>query len=91
MKPVARVGDRHDCPIHGPFIAPNVPNVIIEGGSTILDGRPVARVGDKCSCGCVIVDGSTEVMCDNRPVAVVGSKTIKGGVITQGSPTLSVK
>ena len=74
MKPVARVGDKHICPLHGP-------NLVIEGGSGTAGGRPVARVGDKCACGGVIVEGDFGALCDGRPVAYLGSKTSCGGVI----------
>ena len=75
---VARVGDKHICPIHGP-------NVIIEGGSGLVDGLPVARVGDKCACGAVILEGKASALMDGRPVAYLGSKTSCGGVIAQCS------
>ena len=42
MQPVARLGDKHDCPQHGP-------NAIIAGGQGLVDGRPVARLGDACA------------------------------------------
>ncbi len=71
---VARVGDKHLCPQHGP-------NVIIEGGSGLVDGLAVARVGDKCACGGVIIEGKPGALMDGRPVAYLGSKTSCGGVI----------
>ena len=42
MKPVARVGDVHACPIHGP-------NTVVQGGSAVIEGRKVARFGDPCA------------------------------------------
>lgn len=80
---IACVGDTHLCPAHGK-------NVVIEGGSSVVNGRAVARVGDKCACGCTIVDGSAIALCDGRPVARLGSKTSSGGVITScaGSATV---
>lgn len=72
---VACVGDIHACPVHGT-------NAIVEGGSATVDGRPVARVGDKCGCGCVIIEGASGVVCDGKPVARLGCKTTFGGVIT---------
>lgn len=78
MLPIARVGDKHICPVHGP-------NAIIEGGSGVIDGRPVARVGDKCACGGVIVKGSSMATCDGRPVAYIGSVTSCGGMIAEGA------
>lgn len=71
---VARVGDKHLCPQHGP-------NVIIEGGSGTVDGLAVARVGDKCACGGVILEGKPGAIMDGKPVAYLGSKTSCGGII----------
>lgn len=84
MKIVALVGDQHLCPVHGP-------NAIVEGGSGIIDGRAIARVGDKCACGGLIVEGDAGVTCDGRPVAHIGVKTSCGGVIAacSGSALLS--
>ena len=76
MRPVARVGDVHLCPRHGP-------NVIVEGGSAVIDGAALARVGDKCACGGVILEGKTGAICDGRPVAYLGAKTSCGGVIAK--------
>ncbi|MBM2578087.1 PAAR domain-containing protein [Jannaschia sp. Os4] len=79
MLPVARLGDKHVCPAHGP-------NPIVEGGSGLVDGRPVARVGDKTACGAVITTGSSMATCDGKAVAYVGSVTNHGGTIVEGSP-----
>ena len=75
MLPIARVGDTHACPIHGP-------NTIIEGGSGTIDGRPIARMGDKCACGGTIIEGSKTSECDGKPIAFLGAKTTCGGTIT---------
>jgi uncharacterized Zn-binding protein involved in type VI secretion len=77
---VARVGDKHACPRHGP-------NVIIEGGSGTVDGRAIARVGDKCACGGVILEGKSGAVLDGRPIAYLGSKTSCGGVIVECAGT----
>ncbi|WP_226554194.1 PAAR domain-containing protein [Celeribacter naphthalenivorans] len=82
MKPIARVGDTHVCPIKG-----HGTNSIVSGGSALVDGRPIARIGDKCACGCVIVSGSSGSTCDGKPVAVIGAKTSGGGTIVAGSQT----
>lgn len=51
-RPIARVGDIYDCPIHGP-------NAIADGsGTTTVDGRREARLGDPTLCGAIIADGS---------------------------------
>lgn len=48
-KPVARIGDKVVCAMHGP-------TVIVTGDvSMVIDGQPVAREQDSCGCGCVLV------------------------------------
>ncbi len=78
MKPVARVGDVHACPIHGP-------NTVVQGGSAVIEGRKVARFGDACACGGVIVEGAQGAKDNGQPIAYIGCKTSCGGVITTGS------
>lgn len=80
MPAIARVGDTHDCPKHGK-------NTITAGGSGDLDGRPVARLGDPCACGGVIVEGSSIAELDGKAVVYVGCATSCGGKITSGSET----
>lgn len=80
MRPIARVGDKHLCPVHGP-------NAIATGSPAMADGRPIARVGDQCLCGCLIVTGDPRASIDGRPVATIGSQTTLGGVIVEGAPT----
>ena len=84
MRTVARVGDKHICPRHGT-------NVIIEGGSGKVDGRAIARVGDKCACGGIIVEGEPGALCDGRPVAYFGAKTSCGGIIADCQGTAVLK
>ena len=51
-RPVARVGDRFDCPGHGR-------QTIVSGSSSHMDeGKPVAHVGSKVSCGAIITTGN---------------------------------
>jgi uncharacterized Zn-binding protein involved in type VI secretion len=80
MKPIARVGDVHICPLHGP-------NAIVEGGKATADGMPIARVGDLTACGAKIAQGSSVASEGGAPIAHLGSATTHGGVITTGSPT----
>ncbi|KQQ44368.1 hypothetical protein ASF61_21765 [Duganella sp. Leaf126] len=48
---IARVGDRVSCPKAG-----HEPCVIASGDPTmIVDGQPVARDGDKTSCGATLI------------------------------------
>ncbi len=83
MIPVARLGDKHVCPIHGP-------NTIISGGKSLVDNRPVARLGDKTACGAVIIMGSTMANEGGKPLAYLGCTTSHGGVIVEGSPSHKV-
>ncbi len=77
-KPIARIGDKHVCPKHGK-------GVIVTGTSHSLDGRPIATVGCKTSCGATIVTGSSSSTINGKPVATIGSKTSHGGVVVKGS------
>jgi len=83
MQPVARVGDTHACTRCRKC-------TIISGGTATIDGRPVARVGDKTSCGATITSGSSQSTDDGRPVAYVGCSTSVGGTIVSGSPNHKV-
>lgn len=78
-RPVVLLGHAHTCPIHGP-------GVVVTGSSTCtVHGRPVARVGDKISCGATIVSGSQRVKIDSgQPVARMGDKTDHGGELIEG-------
>ncbi|NYZ69727.1 PAAR domain-containing protein, partial [Endozoicomonas sp. SM1973] len=81
MADLAKVGDKVSCPLCGD-------NTVVEGSSsTLVDGLPVARVGDKTTCGATIVTGLGWLNVDNKPVAVLGSVTSHGGVIEASSTT----
>ena len=55
---IARVGDKVSCPIHGN-------GTIASGDMTmIVDGKPVARQGDKTSCGAALI-ASQQATVDN--------------------------
>jgi uncharacterized Zn-binding protein involved in type VI secretion len=55
-RPVARVGDIYDCPVHGP-------NPIVEGsGDVFVNGNAVARVGDTTACGATLTEGSPDTL-----------------------------
>ncbi|MDE1465392.1 PAAR domain-containing protein [Spartinivicinus poritis] len=83
MADLAKVGDKHSCPLCGD-------NTVVEGSSnTLVDGFPVARVGDKTACGATIVTGLGWLNVDNKPVAVLGSVTSHGGVIEASSTAIT--
>lgn len=50
--PVARVGDKAACAVHG------IVSIVTGSPKYFADGRAVARVGSACSCGAVITNGS---------------------------------
>lgn len=50
---IARMGDKTSCPIPGHGTSP-----IVSGDQTfIVDGKPVARHGDKTGCGATLIAG----------------------------------
>jgi uncharacterized Zn-binding protein involved in type VI secretion len=55
--PVARIGDRLQCPIHG--LQP-----LISGGSTVVfvDGKAAAKKGSVAQCGAIITTGADGVL-----------------------------
>jgi len=77
-KPIILMGDKTD---HG--------GVVIEGApNSDIDGKRIARVGDKVTCpkkGChsptVIVSGDPTCLMDDKPVARHGDKTACGATL----------
>ena len=77
-KPMICVGDKTS---HG--------GVVVSGSPmTTVNGKMVARVGDKVTCPqnghggtTVIVSGDTTMMVDGKPVALHGHKTACGAVL----------
>lgn len=91
MKPIALVGDFHQCPAYcGPV--PHVGGPIIQGSTTVLvNGRPIARMGDQAACAGpldIIIQGSATVFVEGLPAARMGDRTAHGGVIVVGDPTV---
>ena len=95
MKPAARLGDMHTCPlvnpgpvphVGGPIMSPCVPNVL-------TCGKPQAVVGDMCVCTGppdFIAMGAVTVLVGGRMAARIGDQTVHGGVIVQGAPTVLI-
>lgn len=94
MKPGARVGDMHTCPM----VTGTVPHV---GGPVLppcaitvtAGGIPAARIGDLALCvgpPDTIVTGSMGVFVEGKPFARLGDHTAHGGVIVAGCPTVLV-
>ena len=58
-KPIARKGDKVDCPEKYPDGSPHGVNEIIEGEANMpIDGIPVALEGHKTVCGCALIGTS---------------------------------
>ena len=74
-KPAIRLGDPTD---HGGVV------VSVSATQHTVDGIPVARVGDRCSCprrghnNCVIVEGDPHYTLDGVPIAFEGHRTSCG-------------
>jgi uncharacterized Zn-binding protein involved in type VI secretion len=97
MKPAARLGDMHVCPmvtpglppvphVGGPILPPCVPTVLI-------GNIPAAVVSTQCVCvgpPDVIVVGSATVLIGNKPAARMGDSTAHGGTIVGGMPTVLI-
>lgn len=55
---IARVGDKVSCPRPGHGTCP----IVSGDASWIVDGQPVARQGDKTSCGAVLIASQQATM-----------------------------
>ena len=91
MKPAARLGDQHTCPVAdpsphtgGPVAGPGAPAVLIED-------MPAAVIGDLCTCAGppdTIAAGSSTIFIAEKPAARAGDSTAHGGVLTAGAGTV---
>jgi uncharacterized Zn-binding protein involved in type VI secretion len=87
MRKIIRLGDRTT---HGGQV------VSCEADHFKVHGRPVACVGDKCSCPvpghgvCTIIEGDARHRIDGRPVAYEGHKTSCGAALLASDPRLSI-
>ena len=79
-KPFIVVGDKID---HGGA-------VVSSTATTDIDGKRVARIGDKVTCSqhgdTVIAAGDPTVIIDGQPVARHGDKTACGATLIAGQP-----
>jgi uncharacterized Zn-binding protein involved in type VI secretion len=85
MKPIVLIGHHHSCPIHGI-------GVVTSGSEiTMVNNRPVARIGDSISCGAKITTGSPNFNIDGRPVAREGDSTDHGGTLIEGEENFLIE
>ena len=96
MKPAARIGDMHVCPMVTPGTPP-IPHVggpVSVGAPTVLiGGMPAARVGDMAVCvgpPDAIAMGSATVLIGFMPAARMGDMTTHGGSIVIGCPQVLI-
>lgn len=98
MKPAARVGDMHTCPMQTPTPAGPIPHVggpILPPGclTVLIANQPAAVAGDMCTCvgpPDAIAMGSATVLIGGRPAARAGDSTAHGGTIASGCPTVLI-
>jgi uncharacterized Zn-binding protein involved in type VI secretion len=95
LKPAARLGDLHVCPLVNPGPVPHVGGPIASPGvpGVLIGGQPAACAGDLCVCTGPpdsIAQGSTAVRIGGRPAARIGDATAHGGVIVAGFPQVLI-
>lgn len=98
MKPAARVGDMHTCPMQDPTPVgpkPHVGGPILPPGcpTVLIGGLPAARSGDMATCAGppdAIAMGSATVLIGGMPAARMGDQTAHGGVIAAGFPQVLI-
>ncbi|WP_197038389.1 PAAR domain-containing protein [Billgrantia saliphila] len=79
---LAKIGDKVVCSCKGG------PHRIVSGASTAtVDGIPIARVGDKSSCGASITSGVAWYPIEGSAAAINGSATSCGGQVVTGCST----
>lgn len=67
--------------------------VVSASSQVSVHGKPVARLGDRCTCpitghhNCVIAEGDPDVLIDGTPVAFSGHKTSCGAVLISSTST----
>ncbi|GAA4649186.1 PAAR domain-containing protein [Kistimonas scapharcae] len=96
MRPAARAGDMHICPMQTPAVPP-IPHV---GGpllpmpcTVLIGGLPAATLGQLCVCvgpPDSVIMGSCTVLINNKPAARMGDPTAHGGTIVMGFPTVLI-
>ncbi|MGI9334212.1 MAG: PAAR domain-containing protein [Gammaproteobacteria bacterium] len=89
-KPIACLGDKHDCPIPGHNVDENV--ITTSAERSYVDGVLVARDGDETTCGAVIEITEEEHTCrvEGRLVAYLNCRTSHDGEIVTASETAKV-
>ncbi|WP_281212057.1 PAAR domain-containing protein [Pseudomonas fulva] len=80
MRSIVLLGHAHDCPLHG------AGTVETGASATFVNGKAVARVGDRISCGAIIETGANCTLIEGQPAARAGDTTSHGGTLVEGYP-----
>ncbi|WP_321919059.1 PAAR domain-containing protein [Paraburkholderia tropica] len=73
------------CPLHGPG------TVTTGAAEASINGRAIARVTDRISCGATIITGALNCEIEGHPVARQGDHTDHGGVLEDGDSNWMVE
>ncbi|WP_394426851.1 PAAR domain-containing protein [Vreelandella stevensii] len=80
----AKLGDQVACPCKG---GPH--RIVSAASTTLVDGLPVARVGDRSSCGASITSGLEWYPIEGAAAAIHGSETSCGGVVIASASAIT--
>jgi uncharacterized Zn-binding protein involved in type VI secretion len=88
MRPSARLGDYHMCPVKEPL--PHVGGPILKRGApdVLVEDSPAARGGDIAPCSIatdVVIEGSGTVLIGNMPAARRQEACLHGGDVKTGA------
>lgn len=82
-KPIARIGDRVTCPLHGHG---GITEIVSGDPTLIIDGKPVARNGDKTACGATLI--SSQATTTDDPGRGYSSSSNSAAAVASGSAFL---
>lgn len=94
-KEIVTIEMDHVCPMVS-GTTPHIGGPIIGPGSSaiLIDGKPIALLGDTCVCyggpPDTIVEGYPSILVDGVPIVVQGCMTAHGGTIPAGVPGITV-
>ncbi|MEM9243122.1 MAG: PAAR domain-containing protein [Pseudomonadota bacterium] len=89
MPAVARMNDINQCPIEPQGSGPTISTEVM----VLINGRPVACMGDTISCAgppATIISGVPTVQINGKPIATLGDISSNGGTIVSGCPTVII-
>jgi uncharacterized Zn-binding protein involved in type VI secretion len=94
VKPAARVGDMHSCPLTADGIVHEGGGILTGVGSVLIERREAARAADTAMCSGatdLIASGSGTVLIRGLPAARVDEATVHGGrILPAGATTVLI-